>query len=73
MQYNRDDMIKLERTMDKLARVAETVWAADSEDGYNAKLITGLIAELRTCATLLESDKRYNVEAGGLRLNSIVI
>ena len=72
MKFTATEMTNIERTMDKLANVAFTVWERQTTDAANARAIAYIISEMRLCADLMQSEDRAIRLAAADRLVGLI-
>lgn len=72
MKFTAQEIREIERTTDKLATVAYTMWSRDSTDGANARAMSYIMGELRACADLMQSDDRATRLAAADRLAALI-
>lgn len=72
MKFTANEIRNIERTMDKLMTVAQTVWSRESTDLANARGIAYIIGEMRACADLMTSEDRAIRLAGADRLTQLI-
>jgi hypothetical protein len=72
MQFTAEQLRAIERTNDKLATVAHTMWGNSTPDGINALHVAYIMGELRVCADLMKSDDRATRIAAADRLTSLI-
>ena len=58
MKFTATESRSIERTTDKLATVALTMWDRETTDAANARAVAYIISEMRACADLMQSDDR---------------
>ena len=72
MQFTAEQLRAIERTNDKLATVAHTMWGNSTPDGINALHVAYIMGELRVCADLMKAGDREARAATIKRLISLI-
>jgi hypothetical protein len=72
MKFTATEIRSIERTMDKLTNVAFAMWDRENTDAANARAVSYIIGELRTCADLMQSNDRSTRLAAADRLTALI-
>ena len=72
MQFTANELHSIGVTMSKLAQTSRAMWNSQTEDGMNARHLEFIVAEIRLCADLMQSEDRATRLAGADRLTSLI-